>query len=161
MHKHPEPSMGTEDKVTFHRILAYLVDNVIVFGLFGLGYILAFFVGGMSPTSTTDPTEMFMAASGFMAIIGLVTLLLFVVYKPLFETWLGYTPGKGVFGLVVVKTDGSNCTLGAAVIRHVLRIFDILFLYPPYAIGLFSMGVTERKQRLGDLAAGTVVVKQA
>ncbi|WP_335999691.1 RDD family protein [Halorientalis halophila] len=162
MERHPEPALGTADKVTFQRILAYLVDGTIVGGVFGFVYLFVGLLGGGSMLLSGDPTAAFDAFTGIGGVLFLLLFLFaFLLYKPLFEAAIGYTPGKGVFGLVVAKADGGRCTPGAAVIRHLLRIIDFLFVYPPYAIGLFSIGLTEDKQRLGDLAANTVVVKRA
>ncbi len=70
--------------------------------------------------------------------------------------WNGATPGKRLLGLVVLNDDGSPVRWSAALTRNLLRAVDFLpFLY---ATGLAAMLVNRDFKRLGDLAAGTVVV---
>ena len=71
----------------------------------------------------------------------------------------GSTPGKSVVGLRVVAADGGLLTSRALVVRNVLRVVDALPL--PYGIGLVAASVSARGQRLGDLAAGTTVIRRA
>ena len=79
-------------------------------------------------------------------------------YYWLLEGKTGATLGKRALGLVVVKADSSECDLSAAAIRTVLRVVDILPFV--YLLGLFVVAVTSKNQRLGDLAAGTLVVSK-
>ena len=70
----------------------------------------------------------------------------------------GQSPGKLVLGLRVVTTDGATVTLVPSLVRNFLRIVD---LFPAtYSLGLLVMLFNRRGQRLGDLAAGTVVVRE-
>ena len=70
--------------------------------------------------------------------------------------WNGATPGKRLLGLMVLNDDGSPVRWAAALTRNLLRAVDFLpFLY---ATGLAAMLVNRDFKRLGDLAAGTVVV---
>ncbi len=97
------------------------------------------------------------------ASIGLVLLVVFVVewaYYVLFETvWSGRTPGKRVLSLRVVTEGGHPLRFGDSLLRNLLRAAD--FLPGAYAIGLVVMGRDPRFRRLGDLAAGTIVVTEA
>jgi len=78
-------------------------------------------------------------------------------YPVLFELfWNGATPGKRAFSLMVVNDNGTPVTVGASIIRNMLRAVD--FLPMLWAFGLLSMLFTRDFKRLGDLAAGTVVV---
>ena len=70
--------------------------------------------------------------------------------------WNGATPGKRVLGLMVLNDDGSPVRWSAALTRNLLRAVD--FLPFIYATGLAAMLVNRDFKRLGDLAAGTVVV---
>lgn len=72
--------------------------------------------------------------------------------------WSGQTVGKRVLHLRVVDARGGPVTVGQAVIRNLLRIVD--FLPWSYALGTVVMFGTVRSQRLGDLAAGTVVIRE-
>lgn len=92
---------------------------------------------------------------------GLVLLSWFLmdwIYPVLFEAGKrGATPGKRALGLRVVQATGSPITFGQAVVRNFLRFIDSMPLFT-YAFGLTSCLASRRFQRLGDLAAGTVVV---
>lgn len=70
--------------------------------------------------------------------------------------WNGATPGKRLLGLMVLNDDGSPVRWAAALTRNLLRAVD--FLPMLYATGLVAMLVNRDFKRLGDLAAGTVVV---
>lgn len=87
-------------------------------------------------------------------------VLAVVVGLPLASELLfaGATPGKALLGLQVVAADGGLLTGRALVVRNVLRVVDALPF--PYGVGLAAAVVSERGRRLGDLAAGTVVVRR-
>ncbi|MEX0937558.1 MAG: RDD family protein [Pirellulales bacterium] len=115
---------------------------------------------------------------GFAAIVGLnliglggigMTIMLVAwfllawFYGGLFETfWNGQTPGKRAMRLRVLSVDGKPISAMQAVLRNVLRVVDGLPpmapLLPSYLLGLSAGLTTERFQRLGDLACGTMVV---
>ncbi len=85
--------------------------------------------------------------------------LLFVLYKPLMEAiWNGQTVGKRAAGIRVVRSNGLPVGVLAVIIRNLLRIVDYLPVY--YLIGSICVLATERNQRLGDMAASTVVIKE-
>lgn len=67
----------------------------------------------------------------------------------------GQTPGKAAVGLRVVSHNGLSINVAQAVLRNLLRAIDVA---PPFFPGVLVMAATRRFQRLGDLAAGTVVV---
>ena len=90
-----------------------------------------------------------------ITVIGFVVLWL---YFPAFEwLWRGQTPGKRLQGIRVVRTSGQPAGMAPVVVRNLVRIVDAFLL--PF-LALFSMVVTKRGQRLGDLAAGTMVVRE-
>ena len=94
---------------------------------------------------------------------GVVLLTAFFVewlLPAMFEArWRGQTPGKRFFGLAVLNDDGTPLRWPAALTRNLLRAVDFLpFLY---GIGLVAMLLNRDFKRLGDLAAGTVVVYQS
>lgn len=134
----PKPQMGTASDVLPRRLAAALVDFVLL-GVLGslLGAALRF-----------DPGS-----------IGGVAGLLALGYFFYFEGAYGQTVGKRLLGLVVVTERGEPCEFRAAAIRTLLRIIDVLpFLY---LVGLAAILLTDGNQRLGDLAADTVVVRAA
>jgi uncharacterized RDD family membrane protein YckC len=84
---------------------------------------------------------------------------LFAGYDVLFEVLAsGRTPGKRLNGLRVVRVDGSAIGFVTSAIRNVLRLVDILPGW--YLVGIIAILATRRNQRLGDLAADTIVVRE-
>lgn len=77
-------------------------------------------------------------------------------YPVYFEYRSGSTPGKQALSLRVVHEDGSPLTFGSALLRNLVRFVD--FFPVGYVVGLCSCLVSTRFQRLGDLAAGSLVV---
>jgi uncharacterized RDD family membrane protein YckC len=73
--------------------------------------------------------------------------------------WGGQTPGKRVLGIAVLNDDGTPVRWPAALTRNLLRAADFLPLF--YGVGLMAMLANRDFKRLGDLAAGTVVVYQS
>jgi uncharacterized RDD family membrane protein YckC len=91
-----------------------------------------------------------------------VLLLIFFIvvgYTMLFEwLWNGQTPGKRLCRLRAVRDQGLPLDASAVVIRNLFRVIDSL---PGlYVVGIISMMATANSKRLGDLAAGTIVVKE-
>ena len=72
----------------------------------------------------------------------------------------GRTPGKRWTGLRVVRTSGQPVTFVPSCVRNVMRLVDMLPAPPLYAVGMASIFVTGKNQRLGDLAGGTLVVRE-
>lgn len=91
----------------------------------------------------------------------LVTLALFATtwgYFALFEAFRdGQTPGKRWMGIRVLRDTGHAVTLREAAIRNLLRLAD--FLPPPYVTGILCVALHRQGKRLGDLVAGTIVVR--
>jgi len=86
-------------------------------------------------------------------------LLIYIGYDVLFETLGGgRTPGKRMTGLRVLSADGGPEDVVSSLIRNVMRLIDGLALL--YIPGIVAILVTRRNQRLGDLAAGTIVVRE-
>ncbi len=126
------------------RILANLVDYAVyvVWGLFVMILISAF--GG------------FDAANSTFIVIGFVYLPI-VFYPLLTEYFLnGQTLGKRAMNIRVVRIDGSKPTLGGYIIRWILMLADILFYY---FVAIITIAINGKGQRVGDIAAGTAVVK--
>jgi uncharacterized RDD family membrane protein YckC len=96
-------------------------------------------------------------------LIALAILSIFVIlvaYPTFFEVINdGMTPGKRVMGLQVRTLVGGPVTFVASLIRNFLRLIDILPGLAPL-VGIIAILVTSKHQRLGDLAAGTVVVRR-
>jgi uncharacterized RDD family membrane protein YckC len=132
---------------TGRRIVAALIDFIPLIGLYVL-MVVAF--GDV----TSGENQFSVDLSGGPL---LLYLLLSLAYFVVLEALTGRTVGKMIMGLQVVSLDGEPYDLAACLIRNVLRIVDGLPAF--YIVGLISVAVTSKKQRLGDLAAGTTVVE--
>ena len=87
----------------------------------------------------------------------LVGLVVVVVTTTFCEVWSGgSSPGKAAVGLRVVAADGGPTSAGALAVRNLARPVDLL--PGPYGIGLAAILVTRSSQRVGDRAAGTIVI---
>jgi uncharacterized RDD family membrane protein YckC len=141
MKRHPKPQLGTNGNVIWHRVGAFFIDSILL-GLIWVPVILA----GAA-----------LGEIGFLVftVAGLVATL---VYGFLLEGLYGYTPGKFLLGLVVIKPDGSNCTIGASILRNLLWVVDALSTFN--LVAMISILLTDNNQRAGDLVANIAVVKQ-
>ena len=84
--------------------------------------------------------------------------LIMCAYYIAFERfWNGQTPGKRIFGLRVVQDAGRPVTLLSSIIRNLIRLID--FFPALYGLAIVSMFIDQRTRRMGDLAAGTLVVR--
>jgi len=93
------------------------------------------------------------------AVVAVVTSIgLYLAWFVGFETWLQRTPGKAALGLRVVSVDGTPVRFVQAFLRALIGLID--FLVPPIGFtGVASCLLSPRDQRLGDIAAGTLVVR--
>ena len=87
--------------------------------------------------------------------IELLRLAYFIVFE---LVWTGQTPGKRMAGLRVIRAAGGSVGFAASAIRNILRIIDRLPVF--YLLGGAFAFFTTAIQRIGDLAAGTIVVKE-
>ena len=125
----------------WHRVGAFFIDSILM----GLIWVPVMLAGAA------------LGEIGFV-VFTLAGLVATLVYGFLLEGLYGYTPGKYLLGLVVIKPDGSNCTIGASILRNLLWIVDALPTFN--LIAMVSILLTDDNQRVGDLVADTVVVKQ-
>jgi uncharacterized RDD family membrane protein YckC len=98
-----------------------------------------------------------------IAVLIVILFLVFSGYFIFFEwLWNGQTPGKRMMKLRVIREDGRPVTMWEAVARNLLRLFDTFpgFFVPIYSVGLIAVFMSRRDQRIGDLFAGTVVVRE-
>lgn len=131
---------GRDEATIRDRILAYVADAVAVLGSF---WVLT----GRRWQSAPRRAAATLVGAGVVAF----------PYHVLLEGAFGRTPGKALLGIAVVGKDGGPCTYARAAVRTALRFVD--WLPAGYLAGLLSIAVTERRQRVGDLLAGTVVVR--
>jgi uncharacterized RDD family membrane protein YckC len=140
--KRPDAELGTQGNVFGSRVLAVVVDSVLLL-----------IVGGIltAPVSAVPRVGAPLATA-----LGATLAFAYFVYL---EGTYGQTFGKKLLGLVVVAEDGSPCDYEAAVVRNLLRYVDILPAF--YLLGVLVMVVSDDSQRLGDVVGDTLVVRAA
>lgn len=95
-----------------------------------------------------------------LAVLLILGFAILYGYFIFFENiWNGQTPGKRFLHLRVVGENGSPVTFLAVLIRNLIRIFDVL--PSGYAVGIAAVLLSKKNQRLGDLAAGTLVIRES
>ena len=148
--------VATPERVSFDyqvaglgtRAVAQLVDLLVVAGILAAVYLFAL----AAELARADTFAALVVVIGsFVVIFGY-----FWVSESL---WSGQTIGKKVFRLRAVGDRGEPLTFMQAGIRNIVRIVD--FLPYAYGIGLVVLFTNGKGKRLGDLAAGTVVVKDS
>lgn len=127
------------------RALAALADSAVVVVLLVAIGVLALRIGPV-------------LAPYLLPLMSVVAFAVLWGYFALFEGFMdGQTPGKRWVGIRVIRDTGHPVTLREAAARNLLRIAD--FLPPPYLLGALLVAFHPRGKRLGDLVAGTVVVR--
>jgi uncharacterized RDD family membrane protein YckC len=142
------PGTGANVHVTGRRVLATLVDGIVL----GVVFMLMSMLFG---SSSAEGGQVNATLNGLPFLIYLV--LVFAYYM-LLEGYLGQTVGKMLLGIKVVREDNGGVPgLGSAAIRTALRIIDSLFFYLVAFIAVLASG---KNQRLGDMVANTLVVRK-
>ncbi len=146
-----------------NRFLAVAIDHFIQF--LSMFLIAWFFVSisGIDTAGSSTSAVMSEMPKWTIAIMILLLFLLFSGFFIFFEwLWNGQTPGKRLLKLRVIREDGRPITLWEAIARNLLRIFDAIpgFVVPIYSIGLITIFLNKRDQRVGDIFAGTVVIRE-
>jgi uncharacterized RDD family membrane protein YckC len=137
------------------RALAYLVDFLILF----LFWATVAFAHSLVSTGFLSLDQLQSLQALVQALLVFAVFLVQWGYWVGFETlWAGRTPGKRALHIRVVKLDGSPVEFGDVALRNLGRVVDFLPLF--YAVGLVAMTISPRSRRLGDLLAGTVVVRE-
>jgi uncharacterized RDD family membrane protein YckC len=139
-----------------NRFLACAIDHAIQ------ALSLALIAGGfLIVANSFDFEDAFSTAPKWVIAVMILALFLILTgYFAFFEwMWSGQTPGKRWLKLRVIREDGRPITFWESSIRNLLRAFDMM---PGmfYSIGLISVFATTRDQRIGDMVAGTVVVRE-
>jgi uncharacterized RDD family membrane protein YckC len=122
---------------TGKRVIAYIIDAIIV------GIVVALIIG---IAEVIDFPEWLQA---------LVSIVLAYGYFIYMEGTTGPTIGKRIMNIRVISESGSPITMGESAVRNILRIVDMLFVG---LVGLILIIFTQKKQRVGDMAARTVVI---
>ena len=136
------------DDVFGRRIGAALIDLLLLF-------VLMLLVGLVFGEGEADGGEVSVTLEGVSAVVWFTLVLL---YYFALEAQSGQTLGKRMLGVRVVRADGRGASTGEIAVRTLLRIVDALPFF--YLVGFITALVTgKRRQRLGDLAAKTLVVR--
>ncbi|HUE47983.1 MAG TPA: RDD family protein [Steroidobacteraceae bacterium] len=135
------------------RAYAFLVDwhirVILALGWFVLGALLYNGRFILSPPLSSD-------ARWFGAVVA-PALAIYFLYHHVVELALrGSTPGKRMAGVRIVARDGGAASVGALLTRNVFRLLDSLPLF--YGVGLITVVLTREHLRIGDMAAGTLLV---
>ncbi|HEY9084581.1 MAG TPA: RDD family protein [Candidatus Tyrphobacter sp.] len=143
------------------RFLAVIVDITLQYLLIlALFFGLAFVADRLArlPGNHTAPSH-FAANVG----IGIVLFVLFMIlfgYFILFEAfWNGQTPGKKLLGIRVLRDGGYPIDFTASLIRNLIRVGEELLGF--YLLAAISALISSENKRIGDYAAGTIVVRDA
>ncbi|MBX7056009.1 MAG: RDD family protein [Pyrinomonadaceae bacterium] len=148
-----------------NRFLAVAIDHFLQYlSIFILAWILLALAGTSAGEVADAPDKLFSEAPKWTLAVTIIGLfLIFAGYFIFFEwLWNGQTPGKRLMKLRVIREDGRPITLWEAIARNLLRIGDAVpgFIVPVYSIGLITIFLSNRDQRLGDIFAGTVVIRE-
>jgi len=143
-----------EDKSQFagfwKRVVAYMIDSLIISIGLGVLLIVAFFVFALG----SKLEDKMMSAIVSIAMTG-SAIVTEVMYHALFESSAKQaTPGKMAMGIVATNAEGGRMGLGRAIGRNCARVLSSSF----FGIGYIICGFTARRQALHDLIAGTLVV---
>jgi len=138
------------------RFAAGLIDHllialtVVVVFLLSLAFNVNLIIFGQDVADQAGPLA--------LAVLIILSFLIYWGYFFFFELWMnGRTPGKKSMKIRVVRLEGGAVTFDAIAVRNLLRVVDFMGVY---AVAGIMMFLTRKSQRLGDLAAGTVVVSE-
>ena len=138
------------------RVVAQVVDLFVIFFAFFAVLFFSGFSGGAVGALTGSAESV---ADAFVLVGILAAFFVFLGYGFVLEAvWDGQTLGKRLVGIRVVKEDGSDVGPGAALVRNLPSIVSLSWL--AYLVALLSMAMSDKRQRLFDLLAGTVVVRE-
>ncbi len=138
------------------RFVGWVVDSLVWLAVLLLILLAAAIAAGLAGYS---PGRQTWTGGIVLAVIAVLVYLLLLGYDIVFELrWNGQTPGKRLAGLRVIREGGAPIDFRSSCIRNLLRPVDTLPLF--YGVGTLTALLTARRQRLGDLAAGTLVIRE-
>ncbi len=148
-----------------NRFLAVSVDHFIQYLSIFLAAWFFLSLAGYSSADLADAPDQWVSEmpKWTIALLIIVLFLIFASYFIVFEwLWNGQTPGKRLMKLRVIRDDGRPLTLWEAIARNLLRVCDAVpgFIVPIYSVGLIVIFASPRDQRVGDIFAGTVVIRE-
>jgi uncharacterized RDD family membrane protein YckC len=144
------------------RFLALVVDQAIqitaLVAIFG-GIILAAARVQAARHGAPPIADKFATSLAVALLVAIVFGIMFGYFIVFEAMWNGQTPGKRVLGLRVVRDGGYPIDFGASLIRNLIRVGEQLLGY--YLLAAISALISPENKRLGDIAAGTIVVRDA
>jgi uncharacterized RDD family membrane protein YckC len=158
--------IATGESVTFSyelaglgsRFFAVFIDLAIQLGVVIVVLLLILWVSFALPAPTKNTPLTKVEDAVLLALLVIATFMLFFGYFIIFEwRWNGRTPGKRLLGIRVVRDGGFPLDFTASVVRNVVRILELVLGF--YAISAVATLLSPQNRRLGDMAAGTIVVR--
>jgi len=139
------------------RFFALVIDNLIQ------GLLLTAFLWPLAKGKNLDlntlPEKMGLWDGLFLAVLIFFIMLIALGYFIIFEClWDGQTPGKKLLGLKVRRLGGQPVDFLASLLRNLFRIVDILPVF--YVAGFLTMFFNSMGRRIGDIVAGTMVIRE-
>jgi uncharacterized RDD family membrane protein YckC len=143
------------------RFLALIVDQAIQV------IVLVAIFAGITLAASRIPghaakaagSDQFSQSLGIALIVTIAFIVLFGYFIIFEALWNGQTPGKRLVGLRVVRDGGYPIDFGASLIRNLIRVGEQLVFY--YLVSAISALISRENKRIGDIAAGTIVVRDA
>jgi uncharacterized RDD family membrane protein YckC len=129
------------------RIIAVILDFIVVWSVISAIVILV-------PRRLLEDG---FARKGPAVLIPIGLCMVGLLYYVLLEAFFGATPGKGIVGIQIRRSDDEDCDFRASLIRNVLRVLDAMAVY---LVGFLVALCSKSRQRIGDLAADTIVVRR-
>ena len=144
------------------RFLAVTIDmllQVAVAAALLFGFVLAAARISLHARPLTPAAEKIGEALGIALLIALVFVIFFGYFIAFEALWNGQTPGKKALGIRVVRDGGYAIDFGASLVRNLIRVGELIV--GSYAVSAIAMLLSPENKRLGDIAAGTIVVRDA
>ena len=139
------------------RALAAVIDTLIIVAVI-FGIILS--LAGVVPTDSSGGQRPGVFDAWGLAVMAIAIFCVqwgyYIVFEGVFD---GQTPGKRLLRLRVVRDGGYSVTFGASAVRNLIRFID-LQPFVTYGVGMLSVIFSKQGKRLGDIVAGTIVVRE-
>jgi uncharacterized RDD family membrane protein YckC len=142
------------------RFLAVTVDMLIQMLILAGIFWGIFLIASHAPPSLRSGHDYSASESlGIALVVAIVFLVLFGYFVAFEALWNGQTPGKKLLGIRVVRDGGFPVDFAASAIRNLIRVGEMALGF--YAISAVASIASSENKRLGDMAAGTIVVRDA
>jgi uncharacterized RDD family membrane protein YckC len=160
-------TVRTPESIAFHyelaglgsRFLAYAIDFIIqVTLIIGFLFFMVFVTAKLDALAPSLHLNLVRMQAVYLAILILFIAVALDGYFIIFEMlWNGMTPGKRLMGIRVVRDGGYPIDFAASLIRNLVRVIELVVGF--YLMSIVSMLLSNQNKRLGDLAAGTIIVR--